>query len=378
MSQTRNSSFRIAVFLLTCAVLVVLVIVFDTEAYTRYIHDLPDVSSRHSAHQSNANAANNRDHDGHNGSIMSQNEHQHQHQHQPPYQSFNRTNPHKESWCPFATCHNSPMCTPCNRRYLFILATARSGSTTLLKMLNYLPDVRMSGENRNELFVASTLISNFKGDNTAPLLDQNFDRTEGAYIHNAIPPQAMSCPIQNVINALNPPPKDVQFGVNVTENPSIEQYDRGAIFGLKTNRFQKGRWSVKEAADFLRENFPCSRVVGNIRSDVEAQIKSMDTTFGYGSGNGNGKGNDNEQKDTSEIQKMNSFLVNIVDELGSEMAKMVNMNEWTEDVDILNDVISWLGFRDCKYHALVHENANGYERDHKTRPDIGENCHYAI
>jgi hypothetical protein len=259
------------------------------------------------------------------------------------------------------------MCTPCNRRYLFILATARSGSTTLLKMMNYLPDVRISGENINELYVASTLISNLKGEHVAPLLDQNFDRTEGAYVHNAISPQAMSCPIQNVINALNPPPKYVQLGVNVTGNPSIAQYDRGTIFGLKTIRFQKGIWSVKAAADFLRENFPCSRMIVNIRSDVENQVKSMNATFANP---------DSGNKNIGNVQKMTAFLVDIADELGDERAKLVDMNEWTEDVNILNDVITWLGFRDCKYHAVVHENANGYDRDNVTRPDIGNNCHY--
>ena len=288
---------------------------------------------------------------------------------QSPYQSFNDTNPHKDSWCPYATCHNSPFCTPCNRRYLFLLTTARSGSTTLLKMLNYLPDVRLSGENGNELYVASELVSNFRGPKAAHLLNQNFDRIEGAYAHNAIPPQAMSCPIQQVINTLNPPPQAVQYGVNVTGHPSLEEYDRGTILGLKTIRFQKGEWTVKNSADFLRENFPCSRVVVNIRSDVDSQLKSMTTTFS------NKK--TEEEKDSDDILKMNKFLIKVVEELGDEMAKLVDMNDWTLNVEVLNEVISWLGFQQCKYHAVVHENADGFGRDHETAPDIGENCHYA-
>ena len=284
------------------------------------------------------------------------------------YQSFNDTNPHKDSWCPYATCHNSPFCTPCNRRYLFLLTTARSGSTTLLKMLNYLPDVRLSGENRNELYVASELVSNLRDPKAAHLLEQNFDRKEGAYAHNAIPPQAMSCPIQQVINTLNPPPQAVQYGVNVTGNPSLEEYDRGTILGLKTIRFHKGNWRVKDSADFLRENFPCSRVVVNIRSDVDSQLKSMNTTF---------SNKNTENKDTDDLLKMNEFLIKVVEELGDEMAKLVDMNDWTQNVEVLNEVISWLGFQQCKYHAVVHENADGFGRDHETAPDIGENCHYA-
>jgi len=58
-----------------------------------------------------------------------------------PFESFNHTNPHKNSWCPRATCNNSPLCQPCKKRFLFIISTGRSGSTSLLSMLNYLPGV---------------------------------------------------------------------------------------------------------------------------------------------------------------------------------------------------------------------------------------------
>lgn len=283
-----------------------------------------------------------------------------------PFMSFNSTNPNS-NWCPYAICHNSPTCGPCNRRYLLLLATARSGSTTLLKMFNFLPNVRISGENSNEIYLASKLVSNFKGENSVPLLDQNFDRTEGAYFHNAIPPQSMSCPIQSIINTLNPAPQHIQQMVNVTGNPSLEEYDTDRILGVKTIRFQKGDWSVQEASNFLREYFPCSRVVANIRSDVESQLKSMSNTF---------KNDHKGADDTDKILKMNDFLIRVAEELGSDMAKLIDMNDWTQNVDVLNEVVQWLGYRECKYAGIVHENAAGYDRDHETEHDMGKNCHY--
>lgn len=283
------------------------------------------------------------------------------------FDSFNTTNPYKDAWCPFATCQNSPMCSPCNRRYLFILATGRSASTTLLKMLNYLPNVRLSGENLNLLYVASKIISNFKGEKVAHLLDQNFDRVEGAYLHNAIPPQVMSCPIQQVINALNPPPQKVQNEVNLTGHASIEEYDRDRILGVKTIRFHKGEWSIREASQFLRENFPCSRIVVNIRSDIQSQLKSLNSTFSSAQ---------KYVKDTEYIKGMNDFLVGVAGDLGTDMARLIDMTEWTKDVDILNDLIHWLGYRDCRYTGIVHENTNGFGRDHVTMLDLGTNCHY--
>ena len=40
-------------------------------------------------------------------------------------------------------------CDLCGQRWLFVLATGRSGSTTVLNMLNALPGVYMAGENMN-------------------------------------------------------------------------------------------------------------------------------------------------------------------------------------------------------------------------------------
>ena len=100
------------------------------------------------------------------------------------------------------------------------------------------------------------------------LLDQNFDRTEGALMHNAIPKQTMACVMQHTLYAINPPPLKIQQ----QKISSVEEYDRHKILGMKTIRFHKGSWTPKEAATFLRENFPCSWIVVNVRSDVHSQL----------------------------------------------------------------------------------------------------------
>ena len=76
---------------------------------------------------------------------------------------------------------------------------------------------------------------------------------------------------------------------------------------FKTIRFQKGDWSVQEASNFLREYFPCSRVVANIRSDVESQLKSMSNTF---------KNDHKGADDTDKILKMNDFLIRVAEVKG--------------------------------------------------------------
>mmetsp|Transcript_3762 Transcript_3762/g.4933 ORF Transcript_3762/g.4933 Transcript_3762/m.4933 type:complete len:389 (-) Transcript_3762:169-1335(-) len=288
---------------------------------------------------------------------------------EPLYEPFNTTNPHQQ-WCPNVSCQNSPLCAPCNRRYILILATARSASTTLTKMMNFLPNVRLAGENRNFLFIASNLINNFrggeKGVTTTPLLDQNFDRVDGAFEHNAIPPQAMSCPVQQALNTLNPPPQAIQQNDHIQ---SIQEYDSNTILGCKTIRFHKNtqEWTLEQATDFLKEAFPCSRIIVNIRSNVTSQLHSIEDTF---------KNKKQQVKTENEIIKMNQYLIDVANMLGPKMAKVIDMAEWTQNVDILNDVVDWMGFKNCKFHDVVHENQNGFGRDHETDPHLGDKCHY--
>jgi len=65
-------------------------------------------------------------------------------------------------WCPNAICPNSDLCHPCRRRFLILIATGRSASTTLTYMLNSLPGIRMSGENNDELKAIRRMIDNIR------------------------------------------------------------------------------------------------------------------------------------------------------------------------------------------------------------------------
>jgi hypothetical protein len=61
--------------------------------------------------------------------------------------------------------------------------------------------------------------------------------------------------------------------------------------------------------------------------------------------------------------------------MGPKTAQVVDMNEWVKDVSILNDVVKWLGFKGCRFKALLHENYDRYERD-TTVLDLGPQCQY--
>jgi len=287
----------------------------------------------------------------------------------PPFQAFNQTNPHEHSWCPSASCHNSPMCSPCNRRYLFIAATGRSASTTLLKMLNYLPNVRLSGENNNELYVASLLDSNLRKSSSSMAYDEE---VVGAWMHHKIPNQAMACPIQHVVSTITPPPNEVLQTLNETWAPSLDEYDQSTILGLKTIRIQQSEWSPSEwspseAAAFFKESFPCSRIVVNIRSDTGRQAQSA-VKLGWTP----------RTPDAVEegLMKEVEFLTEFAEHLGPDTARIIDMEMWTQHVSILNDLVAWLGYKDCNFQSIVHDNHHGYGLDLRTDPKIGDKCHY--
>lgn len=304
--------------------------------------------------------------------------------------AFNQTNPHRHSWCPNATCNNSPICAPCNRRYLFIISTARAGSTTLLQMFNSLPNVRLSGENNGELFIASLLQTNLRAiDQENAVLDDN-GTADGAWIHNKIPSQAMgtfylyliliysiltsmckystfphvrsiyilACPVQHVANTLNPPPAKILHSVNETTKPSIVEYDDSKIFGMKTIRIHLNKtkvlgpthsirihtdWQPEEAADFFKINFPCSRILVNIRSDLTGLANSVTSTNGF-----EAKGSTLEPNDMFPIiidrfKKANQFLRSFATIVGTDSGMLLDMNEWSKDISQLNDLLKWMG-----------------------------------
>lgn len=276
------------------------------------------------------------------------------------YDAFNNTNPH-DAWCPYAKCRNSPSCAPCNRKYLFIVANGRSGSTTLLKMLNLLPGIRLSGENNGVLLVASQLESVLR-DGNRNILSQHTDITEGAWMHNGIAPGAIACPIQHILNAINPPPHRVQRRVNITGSQSLEEYDRSTILGMKTIRIGDSPtdWSAHRTAEFFKRNFPCSRIIVNVRSEVKRQVISR-----VRSKWGNNTAKEHEQQ----VRASQAFLRDLHWKLGQKRSMLMDMKLWKNDVSLVNSMVEWLGFEGCEFQKLLRENRNGihgYKPDKKT------------
>ena len=227
-------------------------------------------------------------------------------------------------------------------------------------MLNYLPNVRLSGENFNELFVLSKLESNtLFPSGKLRLIDEPKDVRHRAFRHNGIPAQSMACQMQGVMGTLNPPPEEVQRNAGLNGHPSIEQYDQDMILGMKTIRYHKrhkmfvfkqGKWTIEESSSFLKNNFPCSKVLVNIRSDVKAQLSSRESLNWV-----KVNSTENQDKIVIKMQKDNAFLRSLALELGEDMAKIIDMTDWVDNTSVLYSVVNWLGFKDCNF-TPIYEN----------------------
>jgi hypothetical protein len=270
------------------------------------------------------------------------------------FAGFSKLSFENSSWCPHATCLDSDICHPCSRRYLIILATGRSASTTLTWMMNELPGVRMSGENNDELHKIHNMIQNIA--TLTEFKDSTNQHT--AWGHNEVPAGAYACVAQKMIETINPP-KMIQ-GKKIYD-------DSNTIVGFKTIRGD-GNGKVEETVDFLTRYYPCARFLVNIRSDIGAQADSLKHTWAETS----------KKDDLSNELKMRNARLQHMAELLGEQAYLLDSTEWTRNVSKLNDAIKWLGFTGCSFTELLEFNTegNGYGTGRIFSP-LSKACRYS-
>ena len=265
-------------------------------------------------------------------------------------------NPHANDWCPFARCEASTMCEPCNRRFLFIVSMGRSGSTTLMNMFDDLPGVRLSGENwglMNKFYEIGQSLQFLYRHESGPTAKKHYD------MPNA---QSLACSYQHFTAAINPPHKEI-----LESYDSYQEDDVPTIIGFKTVRLHFLDSTPEKVANFFMRNFPCSRVIVNIRNDFDNILESRRTASF-----------EPYMRNEAGIESELQFLTAFAKEMGPERSKLLNMGEWTNDVSVLNDAVNWLGFEGCAFTSIKHDNNGRYRLDWKYEPNLGENCHYPV
>jgi hypothetical protein len=254
---------------------------------------------------------------------------------------FNYTN---TTWCPKAGCEQSELCFPCQRRFLIVLASGRSASTTLTWMLDSLPGIRMSGENNGTLLRIQDMIANVR-DN------EFFETQEGkkaAWGHNKVPEGGWACMGQHVIETINPP----WLKKTITDNlPRLVKDDSETILGFKNIRTisRRDKRDDPKTVDFIREIFPCSRIIINIRSDVEELAASQAKAFHKMNSN---KATNVLREETNRLRQMA--------EMFGDQGLLIDSSEWTKNINVINEAVEWLGFsQECFFKELLEFNTKG-------------------
>lgn len=210
----------------------------------------------------------------------------------------------KSSYCPWCT---EPVL--CARKFLFVIATGRSGSTTVMGMLNAVPGVFLSGENNGE---ASRLRALFeervaRRRTSAANATANLDETQELLY------------IQRWIWETNVPPAFVDA------NPIIVG-------------FKEIRWTPEDVT-FIQQVCPCSRFVVNARRNAHEQA----TSAWYR--------NDGGLQDVMDANRR----------LALSAAAIIPSNRafelYLEDFDVaqFDQAAAWLGIP-CRFRALIHSN----------------------
>jgi hypothetical protein len=281
------------------------------------------------------------------------------------------TNATDVSWCPKAVCLDSDLCQPCQRRFLILLATGRSASTTLNFMLDSLPGVRMSGENNDQLKAIRVMMENVMLRRAFGYYNSTFERKQ-AWGHNPIPPGAAACVGQKMIETINPPLlTDHQSGTS----SSVLEDDADTIIGFKTIRFlQNGTTEADTIAlvRWVKSNFPCTKFIVNIRSATGDQAISQVRAFP--------EGNPLIAGSAEKLLQLNERMRSLVKLFGGDQAYLLDSSEWTKDLESLNQAVEWLGFhKSCHFQELLDFNTGpgrGIGGEAKTQIDMNPECHY--
>ena len=237
-------------------------------------------------------------------------------------------------------------CDPCRHRWLFVASLGgRTGSTTLLDMLDQHPAVALSGENGGQLLTALTL-----WDQAA-----RQDFTAGPWVRGKPNVANLICDLQSWFLDADPAKdykgpdairgfKEVRFGP-IDDNGLASLTDRRMPPG-DGGEHSPHYHALKDAFHFLDAVFPCHRVIFSDRKE------DFDLKWG----------------DPSVKPRLREAWMPILEHDKSEgrswHSYWIDLAEFT--VAKYNNVLRWLGEPSdgCNFQELIHANANLDDNDY--------------
>eukprot|EP00928_Gymnodinium_smaydae_P052779 TRINITY_DN36944_c0_g1_i1.p1 TRINITY_DN36944_c0_g1~~TRINITY_DN36944_c0_g1_i1.p1 ORF type:complete len:364 (-),score=46.68 TRINITY_DN36944_c0_g1_i1:182-1216(-) len=223
---------------------------------------------------------------------------------------------------------NDSVCDLCEQNWVFILGSGRSGSTSVLSMLNSLPDAYVIGETHGALSHLLDFylgVFRYRGFYPRPekdvasqdYLDPPDEVT--AYSHALRSQRQTLCAIQAVAKSLM----------------GYVDLSKYKLLGFKEIMYHS-----PEMLNFLTHVFPCAKFLVNVRSDMAAQAES---TFWK----------------RNQMSQLKSITRSLRQFQAEDPASRYLLELEHFSVEYFNKMLTWLGISGCTFTQVAQANSNG-------------------
>jgi hypothetical protein len=217
--------------------------------------------------------------------------------------------------------------------WLFIIGTGRSGSTTLLDMINHIsPQVYLAGEH----FGVVKQLHNVYATSTRFLESHPRDTSAGPFSHQHI----------NSTKLL----EDLRHYAY----DAIGDFDRSTV-GIVGFKEVQGFETV-EQLDWLKTLFPCARYVVNWRKNITKQHESAFA----------------KSKSIEHFKDTTAALHRWAQQQPDGVAFSAPLEDFSSHM--FNRLLRWLHFGNCTFQYVLHDNHHGFAQDKRTGSPLVGKC----
>eukprot|EP00408_Alexandrium_pacificum_P019441 CAMPEP_0171187150 /NCGR_PEP_ID=MMETSP0790-20130122/17173_1 /TAXON_ID=2925 /ORGANISM="Alexandrium catenella, Strain OF101" /LENGTH=291 /DNA_ID=CAMNT_0011652203 /DNA_START=61 /DNA_END=936 /DNA_ORIENTATION=+ len=211
--------------------------------------------------------------------------------------------------------NSSSECDLCQTRWLFVLSSSgRTGSTTVMDMVNAVDGFYIAGENGGAIRHLSELLHTVQSVNTYPT------HMNHAYQHREISEKGMLCAIQSLTR---------------------EFIGAGALPASYTIGFKEVQINSESMLGFMKKAFPCAKFIVNTRRNIRQQLSSGRLAF---------------RETLGAIEEKTRTLERWQSEHSAD-AQLLHLEDFSPDV--FNKLLRWLGVYGCSFTSVSHANAHG-------------------
>ncbi|KAL1523478.1 hypothetical protein AB1Y20_018416 [Prymnesium parvum] len=231
------------------------------------------------------------------------------------------------------------------RRFLFVLSTGRSGSTTLLQALNALPGVRLRGE---MLDLGTEGLASLQGLLALQLqvtaaASAGREAAKAALVHEEYDVEQLRCHLQQLLADLDPAARG-GGGAGGEETIGFKEIMCHRLMSCGDWDGEQAR-RVEALVEQLLAIAPCAKVVFSLRDDVAAQAARQ---VGF-------------QWTSQSLEQRAPFLAAVNRDVARVQRKLprsttiVTLESF--GVRRFNELAAFVGFPHCRYTAFPHANA---------------------